>query len=730
MSSGMSEHTRSAGPVEHGALATVDSPLRSVVSAKEAGKLAKAFGMETVGDLLAHLPRRHVMRGELTRMSRLEAGEEVTLVAEVVRTDSRRMHNRRGELFTATITDGYGQVQLTWFGGGHALKNVLTPGARGMFSGKVSYYGGSLQLTHPDFELFEEHEGTAQTAAQWAREPISIYPGTAAMRSWQFAAIVRRVIDRVGPIPDPVPTEIREAVGGLTHDEAVRRYHLPHTAEDIAAASDALKFTEAFVLQAALAHQRAVTAHRRAVPRPLSDGDLLASFDASLPFTLTDDQLRAGQEIAADLAQDAPMQRLLQGEVGSGKTLVAVRAMLQVAQSGGGDRPGQSALLAPTEVLATQHLESITEALGPELCERLQPRLLTGSMTKSQRQRVMLDIVTGECAIVVGTHALLNEGVEFNDLGLLIVDEQHRFGVEQRETLRRRASTTPHLLVLTATPIPRTVAMTAFGDLEISTLRTLPAGRRGISTFAVNLEQHPLHINRVWSRMREEIDAGRQAFVVCPAIEPSESEDGGDTANVTEMAQVLETLPQLRDVRIGVLHGKLPAAEKQTVMARFAEGDLDVLLATTVIEVGVNVPNASVMVVLDADRFGIAQLHQLRGRIGRGEHPGVCLLVSRMAPESISFARLEAVAGTLDGFVLAEQDLELRREGDVLGAAQSGGRSSLKVLRVARDGDIIASARDYATRLLTSDPNLQTAPQLRDALNALGGTQIEHLGMG
>lgn len=709
---------------------TVASPLEHAVSKREAAKLAKAFDMHTVGDLLNHLPRRHAMRGELTEMSQLEPGEEVTLVAEVVSTGTRRMHNRRGELFTATITDGRGQVQLTWFSGARALTGVLKPGRRGMFSGKVSFYGGTLQLTHPDFELFDEGERDADTARQWAQEPISIYPGTAAVRSWQFAAIIRRVIGRVAPIPDPVPEPVRREIGGLTHDDAVRRYHLPTSAQDIAAARDALKFTEAFVLQAALAQQRAVNATRRAVPRPQTDGGILADFDASLPFALTDDQGRAGEEIAADLVREQPMQRLLQGEVGSGKTLVAIRAMLQVAQPAGAGRPGQSALLAPTEVLATQHFESITEALGTSLCEVLQPRLLTGSMTKSERQRVLLDVVTGESAIVVGTHALLSEGVTFHDLGLLIVDEQHRFGVEQREALRRRGESTPHLLVLTATPIPRTVAMTAFGDLEISTLRTLPAGRAGIETFAVNLEQHPTHINRVWSRMREEIDAGRQAFVVCPAIDPSESEDGRETANVTEMAQVLETLPQLQGTRIGVLHGKLPSAEKAEIMGAFAAGELDVLLATTVIEVGVNVPNASVMVVLDADRFGIAQLHQLRGRVGRGEHPGLCLLVSRMSPASVSFARLEAVAQTLDGFALAEADLELRREGDVLGAAQSGGRSSLRVLRVARDGDVIACAREQASRLLAADPQLEHAPHLRDALEALGGARLEHLGMG
>nr|WP_245610515.1 ATP-dependent DNA helicase RecG [Gulosibacter bifidus] len=724
-------HAAGAVPAASATLVPPETPLAKLVTAAEAKKLAKAFDMHTASDLLAHLPRRHAQRGELTRMSQLEAGEEVTLVAEVVSTGSRRMHNRRGELFTATITDGHGQVQLTWFSGGKVLGQHLTPGRRGMFSGKVSYYGGTLQLTHPDFQLFDEQSQQTDAAERWAREPIAIYPGTSAVRSWQFATILARVIDRITPLADPVPAAVRDEIGGMHYDEAVRRFHLPRSPEDIERAREALKFTEAFVLQAALAHQRAVAAQRRAVPRPLpstevTEGSLRARLDASLPFSLTDDQQTAGDEIAADLAQSTPMQRLLQGEVGSGKTLVAVRAMLQVAEHG-----GQSALLAPTEVLASQHLASITDALGPELAEQLRPRLLTGSMTKSERQRVMLDIVTGETSIVVGTHALLSDGVEFADLGLLIVDEQHRFGVEQRETLRRRGAATPHLLVLTATPIPRTVAMTAFGDLEISTLRTMPAGRQGIETFAVNLERHPTHIHRVWQRIREEIDAGRQAFVVCPAIEANEdAEDDRDTANVAEIVDVLERLPVLAGVRIAMLHGKLPGAEKTEIMRAFERHEIDVLVATTVIEVGVNVPNASVMAVLDADRFGIAQLHQLRGRVGRGQWPGLCLLVTRMAPESMSFARIEAVAETLDGFALAERDLELRREGDVLGSVQSGGRSSLKVLRVARDGDVIAQARAHASALLARDPHLQQAPALRDALNALGGEQLEHLGMG
>ena len=462
-----------------------------------------------------------------------------------------------------------------------------------------------------------------------------------------------------------------------------------------------------------------------------------AGFDAELPFTLTDDQRLVGDEIARDLAAPVPMNRLVQGEVGSGKTLVAVRAMLTVAESG-----GQSALLAPTEVLAAQHLRSIVATLGPDRAARLRPVLLTGQLSQPERRAALLSIASGASRIVVGTHALLGDRVQFADLGLVVVDEQHRFGVEQRESLRRKGAVPPHVLVLTATPIPRTVAMTVFGDLDVSTIATLPAGRTPIVSHVVPLADKPGWWNRVWERMGEELAQGRQGFVVVPAIDPATREDDPDAlvddpadgsaddgpggsgvdaiarppATVAELTPLLRQHPALAGRRIEPLHGRMTSDEKDAVMRAFTRGEIDVLVSTTVIEVGVDVPNASTMVVVDADRFGVSQLHQLRGRVGRGGVPGLCLFVTAALPETLARERVEAVAGTLDGFALAQIDLELRREGDVLGATQSGGRSSLKLLRVATDGDLISAARAAAAGVLEGDATLSGHPALKAAI--------------
>ncbi len=466
--------------------------------------------------------------------------------------------------------------------------------------------------------------------------------------------------------------------------------------------------------------QLALTARARAVagvkttPRPLRADGVLAQFDAGLPYKLTGDQSRVGAEFAEELASESPMLRLLQGEVGSGKTLVALRAMLQVADSG-----GQSALLAPTEVLAAQHLISVTELLGPQLTEQLRPVLITGSMKKAERNSALLQVITGKSKIVIGTHALLSENTDFFDLGLVVIDEQHRFGVEQRDRLRQKGAA-PHLLAMTATPIPRTVALTAFGEFEVATLRELPAGRAGIKSFAVQILEQPAAYVRAWQRALEEIAAGRQVYVVCPAIAATDSSSGSapqqPRASVEEVAATLRARPDFAGVRIGVLTGQLDTLEKERVMRDFAAGRIDLLVATTVIEVGVNVPNASAMLVLEADRFGVSQLHQLRGRIGRGEHPGLCLLMTAAPSSSKSWQRVAAVAQTLDGFELAEIDLEQRREGDILGTAQSGSKATLKLLRVVQDADVILLARRLAQELLDADPQLQAAPLLREQL--------------
>jgi ATP-dependent DNA helicase RecG len=448
---------------------------------------------------------------------------------------------------------------------------------------------------------------------------------------------------------------------------------------------------------------------------------VLSRFDQGLPFTLTNGQITVGNEIFEDLAKAHPMNRLLQGEVGSGKTLVALRAMLAVA-----DSSGQSALLAPTEVLASQHFESIAKTLGEELANELGLTLLTGQMNTGDRKRSLLQIVSGKARIVVGTHALLGDKVEFYDLGLVVVDEQHRFGVDQRETLRLKGKLPPHVLTMTATPIPRTVAVTVFGDLDISTLDQLPAGRKEIQSHVVRFNQAAL-VSRTWERIAEEVASGRQAFVVCPRIDDTAVEEGDalevepgiPMAAAETIAKNLTAMPVFANVKIGLLHGRMSSEDKAATMAKFSARELDVLVSTTVIEVGVDVPNATVMVVLDADRFGVSQLHQLRGRVGRGGHAGLCLLLTTAEEGSLALERVNAVAGTLDGFRLSEIDLELRGEGDVLGANQSGTRSSLKLLRVIKDAELITRMRVAAGEVLTSDPTLEKHAVLAETLERL-----------
>ena len=712
----------------------LDARLGGVLGDRTAKALAKAFGMRTVADLLAHYPRRYARRGELTALSELTVGESVTIVAEVLSVSERSMKQRKGSILEVAIGDGKGILTLTFFNQTWR-KAELTPGRRGIFAGKVGEYRGARQLAHPDYELFEAGDerdpGTGGKDAQkWAMQPIPIYPATSTVASWQIAKTLAIVLDTLPPLDDPVPEPVRTERGLLDITQALQWVHRPEQDSHWRRARDTLRFHEAFLLQAALLQQRAALRAQPAAPRVA--GDELAVFDAALPWTLTDDQRLVGDEIAHDLAADVPMNRLVQGEVGSGKTLVAVRAMLTVAQSG-----GQSALLAPTEVLAHQHYRSIVDTLGPDRAARMRPVLLTGQLSAAERKRALLSIASGASRIVIGTHALLGEKVQFVDLGLVVVDEQHRFGVEQRESLRRKGAVPPHVLVLTATPIPRTVAMTVFGDLDISTIATLPAGRVPIVSHVVALAERPELWHRAWQRLAEELEQGRQGFVVVPAIDPTTVEDDPDAlaedardgappavpdalppppATVAELTPLLRAHPALEGRRIEPLHGRMSTDEKDATMQAFARGEIDVLVATTVIEVGVDVPNASTMVVVEADRFGVSQLHQLRGRVGRGGVPGLCLFVTAAQPETLARERVEAVAATLDGFELAQVDLELRREGDVLGATQSGGRSSLKLLRVATDGDLIGDARIAAAEVLEADAALAEHPALKDAL--------------
>jgi ATP-dependent DNA helicase RecG len=697
----------------------LDTRLLTALGARVAPLFEKAFGFETVGELLGHYPRRYAVRGDLTPLDALRIGDSVAVVAEVRSIQSRPMRNRHGELVEVIITDGTGTLQLTFFSKKAAYG--LKPGMRAIFAGKVGIYRTTRQLAHPVYEAFpEDLEADSEAARAWAESPVPIYGATAALDGKKIRDVIWAQVDSLPPLDDPLPDDVRDARGLLGFRRALELIHHPRVDSDWREAQDTLRFHEALVLQTSLLRQRALYRAKAAVRRV--PGKASAEFAERLPFTLTDDQVTVGAAIEADLASGIPMNRLVQGEVGSGKTLVALKAMLAVADSG-----GQSAFLAPTEVLAGQHLRSIVQTLGPDLAARLRPTLITGQLPVADRRRALLAAASGGSSIVVGTHALLGEKVQFADLGLVVVDEQHRFGVDQREALRLKGES-PHVLVLTATPIPRTVAMTVFGDLDVSTIAQLPAGRSPIASHVVGLSEHPGWIGRVWERLAEELAKGHQGFVVCPAIdaktleeadpdEPAADDEGlPPPSAVLAVVEELRRHPLLSARRIEVLHGRMSADEKDSTMRAFSRGEIDVLVATTVIEVGVDVPNASTMVVLDADRFGIAQLHQLRGRVGRGSVPGLCLFVTHADPVSLARERVDAVAATLDGFELAQADLDLRREGDVLGESQSGGRSSLKLLRVSRDGKLIEDARAVAEGILERDPDLTGHPALRDAL--------------
>ncbi|MBO1750746.1 ATP-dependent DNA helicase RecG [Actinotalea sp. BY-33] len=721
-------------------------PLERVVGKRTAEAL-DALGVRTVGDLVRHYPRRYAEPGRLTDLSELALGEHVAVMAQVRQATVRTMRSRGGSLMQVGVTDGTHDLQLTFFakrsGALRSHEHRLRPGKVALFTGTVGEYRGALQLTHPDYQVIGEDVDDEAAVLVEATRPIPIYPSSAALPTWRIQRAVRTVLDTLteADLPDPVPAEILEQRGLVSLHEALRGVHAPFADADWRRGQARLRYEEAFVLQAALARRRAIVAAEHAVARPRREGpSLLADFDARLPFTLTPGQVEVGEQVATDLERPQPMQRLLQGEVGSGKTVVALRAMLQVVDAG-----GQAALLAPTEVLAAQHLRSLRALLGPLAEEGLlggaeratRVVLLTGSQSTAARREALLDAASGRAGIVVGTHALLSPSVQFAELGLVVVDEQHRFGVEQRDALRTRAGVPPHLLVMTATPIPRTVAMTVFGDLETSMLLDVPAGRPGITTHVVPADNETW-MTRTWQRVREEVDAGHRVYVVCPRISPDDPAEGAATAEegweparedetgparpaaplraVLEVAEELAAMPHLAGVEVGVLHGRMPPAEKDEAMARFSSGQLQVLVATTVIEVGVDVPEATVMVILDADRFGLSQLHQLRGRVGRGQAPGLCLLVSAAAEGTDAATRVRTLAETTDGFRLAGVDLELRREGDVLGASQSGGRSSLRLLRVVRHGDVIAEARQDATPLVMADPDLARWPVLQEAI--------------
>lgn len=702
-------------------MATLDSKLVGVVGDRTTKVLRELFGYTTISDLLHHYPRRYLVRGELSNISELIEGDEVTILAEIYSATSRRLHARKGNILEVVVTDGTAKLSLTFFNQAWREKE-LKVGKQGLFAGKVGVFNGKRQLAHPDYELIADGSDVDSAVEGFAGKYLPMYPASSKLPSWKISQCIELAIGALDEVPDFMPDWVRDKYGYPTLHQALVQLHNPADLESAEKSRQRITFDEALLLQLLLLTRRRELKGLDAVARPVKDGGLLTAFDASLPFELTAGQKAVAQEISDDMAQPHPMHRLLQGEVGSGKTVVALRAALTVIDNG-----GQAALLAPTEVLAAQHLRTIEKLLGPLSQggmlgadeKATQVTLITGSQSAAARREALAKAAAGDAGIVIGTHALLGESVEFKDLGLIIVDEQHRFGVEQRDALKSKAVNPPHLLVMTATPIPRTVAMTVFGDLDVSTLRELPLGRAPITTHVVPVLEKPSYLERAWSRIKEEVGQGHQAYIVAPRISAAVSEDAdmeflmGESA--TSIASVEELGPQLQSgplngLKVAPLHGRLSADEKDVTMRAFANKEIDVLVSTTVIEVGVDVPNATVMVIMDADRFGVSQLHQLRGRVGRGTSPGLCLLVTSAAPESSARTRLDAVAATLDGFELSRIDLEQRREGDVLGASQSGGKSHLRLLRVLRDESLIEAAREDASTLL--DSGVQSYPLL------------------
>ncbi len=719
-------------------MAALTDRLDYVLGKKAAGPLEEHFGIRTVNDLLRHYPRKYsdgmTVLGE---GEELEEGEHVTFVDVITAThvgdmkprfDPKTKKMKKPKWLRVTLGSRRPEVTATFFNAGYMIDN-LPQGTRLMLSGEVKYFRKTLQLSHPAFYVLESPTGknigtkSLKTIAAasgatgdellsaFERQFFPIYNANKKVQTWEIYACVRQVLDVLDPIEEPLPESILQQRNLISEDEALRAIHLAENTAERERAQARLTFDEAVGLQWALVGRRySELSESGPVARP--ENGLLSVMRKQLPFELTSGQMEVLDVLSAELSESRPMNRMLQGEVGSGKTIVSVLAMLQMIDAG-----YQCALLAPTEVLAAQHARSIRDVLGPlamagqlggaEGATRV--ALLTGSMSAQQKREVRDEVATGDAGIVIGTHALLQEAVEFKRLGMVVVDEQHRFGVEQRDRLRAKApeGLTPHLLVMTATPIPRTVALTVYGDLETSTLRELPRGRQPITTNTIFTKEKPAWLDRAWQRIIEEVGAGRQAYVVASRIDesdkPAKDDSGPPATTVVELFDRLQR-GALSGLRLGLMHGRLPSDEKDTVMAAFRAGQIDVLVCTTVIEVGVDVPNATVMVVIDADRFGISQLHQLRGRIGRGQHPSLCLLATKLPEGSKAGQRLKAVAGTLDGFKLADLDLQERKEGDVLGLSQSGRPITLRFLSLSEHLDVILAAREYCEALYEKNP--------------------------
>ncbi|SNS51578.1 ATP-dependent DNA helicase RecG [Micrococcales bacterium KH10] len=706
--------------------ATTDAEKQRAQLISQGLKGLPSMGIHTVRDALYYFPRRYIDQSENSDLAALEVDTEVTVLAEVLTLTQRRSRNGDKILTNVVLTDDNGAtLDATFFArntwSARYLESMLKPGTRALFSGKVGRYQGRRQLAGPDYELLDVGTEYAEQSLAHADDLVAIYRGKGKATSQAIRKVIRELLSQLPDLSDfePLDQQMRTKYRLLPLGQALRQIHQPRERKEYRAARRRFRFEEALVLQTELARRRADAQTYRAEAWPLRDDGILAAFDERLPFELTDSQRKVGDELAAEIATETPMLRLVQGDVGAGKTVVAMRAMLQVVDGG-----GQAALLAPTEVLAAQHLRSVRALMGDLAAggtlmaeaNATKVTLLTGALGAKERKQALLDAASGQAGIVIGTHALLSDQVQFANLGLVVVDEQHRFGVEQRDVLRNRGELTPHTMVMTATPIPRTVAMTVFGDLAVSTLKQTPARRHPRATHVVP-EGKEQWMARTWARLADEVKAGHRGFVVCNRISDTSIEEDTQTTSdedaeprilhtVEDTVARLSTLPALAGVRLAPLHGRMTPADKDATMAAFSAGEIDVVVSTTVIEVGVDVPEATIMVVLDADRFGISQLHQLRGRVGRGADPGICLLVSPVAPETLAGQRLAALEASEDGFALAETDLKLRHEGDVLGGAQSGFASSLRLLRVIDDADLIEQARSEAQHIVADDPQL------------------------
>jgi ATP-dependent DNA helicase RecG len=643
------------------------------------------LGVGTIGDILELYPRRYDDYRSLKTINQLEYGEEVTIIGTVWDTHVRK--SRSGmPIITSTLGDGTGTIQVTWFNQ-RWLVDKLKPGTQIVISGKVTQYLGRLVFQSPEWEPLDKqliHTGRL----------VPVYPLTQGITQKWLRRLMKQTVDYwTQRLPDHLPESSRERLGFPCYDEAMRQIHFPDSWDDLESARRRLAFDEFLLIQLGVLRQRREWRSQSGCPVAVDD-ELLRDFVSSLPFALTGAQNKVLDEVINDLRQSVPMSRLLQGDVGSGKTVVALGAMLVTAADG-----GQAALMAPTEILAEQHYRTITGMI-----ENFQPasqdprfaiRLLTGSTPQSERDALYEEIASGEVKLVVGTHALIQTGVEFNDLRLVIIDEQHRFGVQQRATLRDKGTGNPHVLVMSATPIPRTLALTLYGDLDLSVIDEMPPGRQVIQTTWMS----PLERERAYSFVRSQIEQERQAFIICPLVEESEKVEAKSA--VEEHARLQKGI--FPDLNLGLLHGRMKAEEKDAVMRQFRNGELHILVSTAVVEVGIDVPNATVMLVEGANRFGLAQLHQFRGRVGRGEHQSYCLLLADASTPDAE-ARLRAISQTNDGFELAEEDLKLRGPGEFFGTRQSG-LPDIKLAKLS-DASLLETARHEAKSLFEADPDL------------------------